>query len=168
MQNIGKGLVAGFAATVVLSALMIAKGAMGLMPELEIARMLGTMLGDGPGVGWLAHFMIGTLLWGVLFAWLDPTLPGSSHMMKGVIFGLGAWLLMMIIVMPMAGAGFFGLNLGLMAPIMTLLLHAIFGAVLGGVYGWQRPTRRIVMNETKVASDLPGRARAERQVEGNF
>ncbi len=34
----------------------------------------------------------------------------------------------------MAGAGIFGMNLGMMAPIMTMMLHAVFGAVLGGVF----------------------------------
>jgi hypothetical protein len=37
--------------------------------------------------------------------------------------------------MPMAGQGLFGLEIGIMAPIMTAVLHAIYGAVLGGVYG---------------------------------
>ncbi len=41
----------------------------------------------------------------------------------------------MILPMPMAGAGFFGLKMGLMAPVMTLLLHLIYGVVLGYVYG---------------------------------
>lgn len=41
---------------------------------------------------------------------------------------------MMIIVMPMAGAGLFGLNIGIMAPVATLILHLIFGAVLGYTY----------------------------------
>ncbi|WP_448329685.1 DUF6789 family protein [Sulfitobacter sp. M13] len=41
---------------------------------------------------------------------------------------------MMILIMPMAGAGLFGLALGMMAPIMTLVLHIIFGAVLGVVF----------------------------------
>lgn len=36
--------------------------------------------------------------------------------------------------MPMAGAGFFGLALGMMAPIMTLILHLIWDAVLGFVF----------------------------------
>lgn len=79
------------------------------------------------------------MLWGVLFAWLDPNLPGGSHWMRGVVFGIGAWLLMMVIAMPMAGAGFFGTAMGLMAPVMTLVLHLVYGAVLGGVYGAQRP-----------------------------
>ena len=55
------------------------------------------------------------------------------------MFGIGAWLLMMIAVMPMAGAGPFGLKFGPMAPVMTLVLHAIFGAVLGGVYALEHP-----------------------------
>jgi hypothetical protein len=36
-------------------------------------------------------------------------------------------------VMPMAGAWLFGMAMGLMAPVMTLVLHVIFGAVLGAV-----------------------------------
>jgi hypothetical protein len=37
-------------------------------------------------------------------------------------------------VMPMVGAGLFGMNLGIMAPMMTLILHIVFGAVLGTDY----------------------------------
>ncbi len=135
MSHVGKGMVAGFAATLVLSALMLMKSAIGLMPELDLPRMLGGMMGAGPGLGWIIHFMIGTVLWGALFAWLDPNLPGGSHWLKGVVFGMGAWMLMMILAMPMAGAGLFGMRLGIMAPIMTGMLHAIWGAVLGGTYG---------------------------------
>lgn len=39
---------------------------------------------------------------------------------------------MMVMVRPMAGAGFFGLNFGISASVMTLMLHIIFGAVLAG------------------------------------
>lgn len=134
MNNIGKGVIAGFAATVVLSMLMLMKSAMGLMPELDPISMLSGMMGSGAAMGWGAHFMIGTLIWGALFALAGPALPGGSLWLKGVIFGAGAWLLMMVAVMPMAGAGFFGLNIGLGAPLMTLMLHLIYGAVLGGTY----------------------------------
>ena len=43
MPNLKGGFVAGFAATVVLSVLMVAKSMMGLMPELDVAAMLATM-----------------------------------------------------------------------------------------------------------------------------
>jgi hypothetical protein len=61
-------------------------------------------------------------------------IPGSGAVLKGVLFGIAAWLGMMIMVMPMAGAGLFGMAFGIMAPMMTLVLHIIFGAVLGAVY----------------------------------
>jgi hypothetical protein len=139
-NNVVKGIVAGFVATIVLSALMITKSMMGLMPELNVIRMLASMMGaNAQAAGWVAHILIGTVLWGTLFALVDPDLPGGSYWVKGVIFGVGAWLLMMVSIMPLGGAGLFGMNLGTIAPIMTLVLHIIFGAVLGGVYGLERP-----------------------------
>lgn len=139
-KNWLKGMVAGFVATIVLSALMLMKTQMGLMPELNPIKMMTDMLGASTlAVGWIMHFFIGTILWGTLFAWLDPSIPGESHWLKGIWFSIGAWLIMMIVLMPMAGAGFFGANLGIMAPVMTLVMHIIFGAVLGGVYGLERP-----------------------------
>lgn len=138
-KNWLKGMVAGFAATIVLSAIMLMKQQMGLMPELNPVNMIADMLGASTLVGWIMHFMIGTVLWGLLFAWLDPHLPGGAHWLKGIWFSVGAWLIMMIVLMPMAGAGLFGVKLGMMAPIMTLLMHIIYGAALGGVYGLERP-----------------------------
>ncbi|MEJ1991377.1 MAG: hypothetical protein P8X50_06565 [Maritimibacter sp.] len=134
MNNIKAGLVAGFSATVVLSALMVAKAMMGVMPKLDVIHMLSGMMGAPAAMGWIAHFMIGTLAWGGGFALLYGKIPGSGAVMKGIAFGVAAWLAMMIMVMPMAGAGVFGMAFGIMAPMMTLVLHIIFGAVLGVVY----------------------------------
>ena len=64
----------------------------------------------------------------------DPICRGGSLWLKGVIFGVGAWLLMMLAVMLIAGAGMFGMNLGMVAAVMTIMLHVIYGAVLGGVF----------------------------------
>lgn len=134
-----KGMVAGFVATIVLSAIMLMKTMMGVMPELNPIKMMSDMVGGPPAVGWAMHFLIGTVLWGTLFAWLDPSIPGQGHWLKGILFAVGAWLVMMIVMMPMAGAGFFGAHLGMMAPVMTLVLHVIYGLVLGGVYALERP-----------------------------
>jgi len=135
MTNLKNGFLAGFIATAVLSVMLVAKGMMGVMPELDVVVMLSLMMGAPIIVGWLAHFMIGTLAWGGGFAVFYGAIPGSSAIFKGIVFGVAAWLAMMVMVMPMAGAGFFGMNFGIMAPIMTLALHIIFGAVLGAVYG---------------------------------
>lgn len=134
MRTVFEGMLAGFIATAVLSGLMVMKGLMGVMPELDIARMLGGMMGQGPAAGWVAHFAIGTVAWGGLFAVLFSLIPGGAPWIKGAVFGLAAWLLMMVMVMPMAGQGLFGMKLGPMAPMMTAVLHVVFGVVLGFVY----------------------------------
>jgi len=134
MNNLKAGLVAGCLATIVLSVMMIAKNMMGVMPGLDVIHMLSGMTGLPTAGGWIVHFMIGTIAWGGGFAILYDHIPGSSALVKGVVFGVGAWLAMMIAIMPMAGAGFFGMSLGITAPMMTLILHIIFGAVLGIAY----------------------------------
>jgi hypothetical protein len=138
MTNLKPGLLAGFIATVVLSLLMMGKAMMGVMPELDVIAMLSGMMGMPAAMGWIAHFMIGTIAWGGGFALLYSALPGGSAIVKGIVFGIAAWLMMMIVVMPMAGAGMFGMNFGMMAPMMTLVLHIIFGAVLGAVFQSKR------------------------------
>lgn len=52
---------------------------------------------------------------------------------RGIGIGVVGWLAMMIALMPMAGGGIFGLAMpsGVMVPVATLILHLIFGAVLG-------------------------------------
>ncbi len=112
---------------------MVVKAKIGIMPDLNAITMLAGMMGTPPVMGGFAHFMIGTIVWGVLFAVLVDKLPGG--VMSGAInFSIGAWLIMMVGPMPMAGAGLFGLQLGVMAPIATLMLHIAWGIALGLTY----------------------------------
>ncbi|MFT5789810.1 MAG: hypothetical protein ACI8SJ_001929 [Shewanella sp.] len=137
LSAIIKGIIAGFIGTLVLTGLMMIKKNMGVMPELDPVHMMSTMVAEKMGIevnlmiGWVMHFVIGSVAWGVAFAVLNDVLPGRSQVIKGIALGLGAWLLMMIGPMPMSGAGLFGLSMGIMAPVMTLVLHIIFGAVMG-------------------------------------
>lgn len=126
--------VAALVATFVLSILMVAKAQMGLMPELNVIRMLAGQMNAGPATGWMAHVLIGVVGYGLAYALVFRRLPFGGHVMRGVLLGLAGWLVMMIAVMPMAGAGLFGLNLGPMAPVATFMLHLIFGLVLGASY----------------------------------
>lgn len=134
MGNISRGVVAGLVGTAALSVLMVMKNVMGVMPELDVIGMLGGMMHVPPAVAWVIHFMIGAI-WGLLFAVLYSRIPGSSPIVKGMVLLTGAWVLMMVMVMPMAGAGMFGMKLGMMAPVMTWVLHLVFGAVMGLAYG---------------------------------
>ncbi|WP_321884069.1 DUF6789 family protein [Burkholderia cepacia] len=133
-SEIGRGTFAGFVATVVLSILMVMKHSMGVMPELDPIGMISYMLHmSTPLIGWVMHFMIG-IVWGVAFALTSRVFPGAFWL-KGMLFAVVPWLIMMFVMMPMAGAGPFGLDMGMAVPVMTLMLHLVFGAVLGAVYG---------------------------------
>jgi hypothetical protein len=140
ISNITKGVIAGFIATLVLTALMMMKKMMGVMPELDPVHMMSVMAAQKMGmetnmmVGWVMHFMIGAVAWGGAFAVLNNILPTQNQMIKGIILGIGAWLIMMVGPMVMAGNGLFGLALGPMAPVMTFMLHIVFGVVLGLAY----------------------------------
>ncbi len=141
MNRYVQAMAAGFVATVVLSLLMLIKGAMGVMPTLNPIIMLSGMahakmgMPDVPAVGWLAHFVLGTVVWGGLFVLLYNRLPGKNALLKGLSFSVLPWLLMMLFPLPMADAGIFGLKIGMMAPVLTLVMHLIWGAILGGTYG---------------------------------
>jgi hypothetical protein len=134
MNKNSAGLVAGLISTVILSAMMLVKEMMGVMPELNVIAMLSTMMGAFAAWGWLGHFIIGTVLWGGGFVMLYGLVPGATALVKGIVFGIAAWLGMMIVVMPLAGAGLFGMAFGIMVPMMTLVLHIVYGAVLGTVF----------------------------------
>lgn len=153
MAYIGKGMLAGFAATLVLSAIMVMKTLMGLMPQLDVIGMLASMLGASQAVGWLVHFAIGTVMYGIAMAIMASYWPGNP-ISVGLLLGAAGWLMMMVVVKPMAGAGLFGMQLGFMAPVMTLMLHLIFGAVLGWAFGEHVPRTAYAEQQ------LPGAARS--------
>ncbi|MEO5813171.1 MAG: hypothetical protein ABIU96_09010 [Rhodanobacter sp.] len=56
-------------------------------------------------------------------------------MIAGFVATVVLSALMLLIPMPMAGAGLFAMMVGMMAPVMTLVVHLIRGAVLGVTYG---------------------------------
>jgi len=127
-------MAAGFFATVILSVLMVMKSKMGLMPQLDVIAMLAQMLALPVTLGWVMHFAIGTMAWGLGFNMLYRLLPGKGAITKGVVFGVLAWLGMMVMIMPMAGIGMFGAKMGMQAAVMPLVMHIVFGWALGYCY----------------------------------
>jgi len=120
---------------VVLSALMGMKAMSGVMPALDLPKRIAGMMGspDTPVLGWAIHFMIGVVGYGIAIKLYGQRL--GSPIVSGIVIGAVGWLIMMLLLMPMAGVGLFAMSMGLMAPMMTLVLHLIFGAVLGWTYG---------------------------------
>ncbi len=136
MSKVVNGMLAGLVATVVLSLLMVLKKMVGLMPDLNVIAMLAKQMGTGPLMGWVAHFMIGVVGYGIVYGLIFSKLPLGAHAVRGMALGVVGWLIMMVVLMPMMGGGLFGTQMpsGMMVPVATLILHLIFGAVLGVVF----------------------------------
>ena len=147
-ESIKSGLTAGFAASAAIGIMMVIKSRLGILPELnpigDIVAIVDryTGLQFPPDTGWVGHFLIGTFGWGIIYTWIRRSLPGPA-VVKGMIFGVLAWLAMMVGFMPLAGHGFFGLAIGWIVPVVTLVLHLVFGAVLGSIYASTRGSAAI-------------------------
>ncbi len=145
MDTIGRGIIAGFIATLMLSAVF--------HPIAYLARSADAL---PPTFGWLLHFMVGSLIWGTGFGLLYRLLPGPTWL-RGVLFGVATWLVVMLAMMPLTRGGLFGLQLGLPAPALMLLVHLVYGGLLGGLFGLLDPngdTRRVP--EDKPPPDVAG------------
>jgi hypothetical protein len=148
--SLGRGFGAGLIATMVLSIFMIVMPAIGLLPELNLVTVLSHALGAQSSLaGWIAHYVVGVLLWGALFAWLDGKMF-FPHWINGLLFASVVWLGVMLVIMPIAGEGVFGLRIGIVTPTITLFLHWIYGAVLGCVYGaWTPGALRAIIHRLR-------------------
>ena len=81
MSKWNNGLLAGLAATIVLTVLMVAIAPFRApgVNAVELLRQLGATFGlpDSAVVGWVAHVAIGVVLWGLVFAGTYETWPGA-------------------------------------------------------------------------------------------
>ena len=147
----------GFAATLAITTMMyLIAPMMGL--SMDIAAMLGSMLGGYWWAGLIMHLMLGAVVFPLVYAFvLYHFLPGNPTL-KGITFGVALWLMAQLVVMPMMGAGFFSSNAGgMMAAIGSLMGHLLFGAVLGFV---AKPCKDV---STSQGQDDPGHAATPRR-----
>jgi len=130
-----RGVAAGFVATCILSALMLTKK---WLPQFDTITLLdgiadGLAIDAGlphPFAGWLWHFIVGSLVWGWIYAVMEPIIPGRCPWRKGLYFGLMVTLLVWFSVLPLAGAGAFGAHLSWIQPFVSLAQHLIYGIAL--------------------------------------
>lgn len=140
--DIGKAVLGGFLGTAVMTAMMYWMAPMLLPGPMDIAGMLGGMLGVSWGVGMVIHFLNGTVIFPLIYVFaLYALLPGEPWL-KGTLWGVGLWILAGLIVMPMAGAGIFWANVGAMPAVLSLMGHIVYGAILGAVAGRATETTR--------------------------
>jgi hypothetical protein len=145
----GRAFLAGVIGAVVMSAILwIARNMMGIPAHMEM--MLGTIVVPNPAltawlVGFAIHLTIGGIL-AVIYAWGFEHITHRSGWLVGALFGLAnavvAGLVMGIIpaVHPMIpeqmpAPGAFMRNLGAIGIAAEFALHAIYGAIVGALYG---------------------------------
>jgi hypothetical protein len=138
MENVKSGFMSGFVATFVAASMMLMNNALHSIPEVHIARTLSGILGvpDKPLIGWIVLLVSGIFVVGGLFAVYARRLPMRSYLAKGLACGMVSWLLMMVVFMPLGGAGLFGLGSSAVVPLATLLLNLAYWVVLSLSYRW--------------------------------
>jgi hypothetical protein len=152
-------LVGGLLGTLVLTTMLRAAAELGVT-RMDIPFLLGTALTESriraKAVGYLLHFVFGlvfALLYGVVFAVVDEAgvLLGSA---LGLLHGLFASTALVNVLLPVvhprmgtgfaaAGSaplleppGFLLLNYGRQTPVVTVLGHVLYGAIVGGFAAW--------------------------------
>ena len=95
------------------------------------ADMLAGAMGGNVALGWMGHFMIGTVL-ALIYAAVARWLPGPP-VLRGALYGLAPYLLAQVVVIPMMGMPLFS-GSAVMA-VGSLVGHVVYGGVVGGIYG---------------------------------
>ena len=133
MGDLTKGVEAGFAATILITILLFIQQQIGLSPEFDLITMAMVAVGGDPILGWVFHFFVGGVLWGLGFAVFSPHLLGP-HWLRGATFGVFAWLCMMVVFLPMIGFGLFAAGMGPTIAVAAFVVHLIFGLTMGETY----------------------------------
>jgi len=133
--EIGKAIMGGVAGTIVMTMMMMFVAPMMTGMPMDIAAMLGGMLG-GYTMGMIAHIMMGVIIFPLVYVFVAYAFLPGSPLVRGLIWGVVLWLAAITMVMPMAGAGFLMSNIGGMTAVMAALMgHLVYGGLLGVIAG---------------------------------
>jgi len=124
--NLRQAVIAGIVGTVVVDLL----GLVLTQQFWDIPTLLGSKLGAGLAAGVVLHYGIGVVL-AVIYAALAPSLPGGRYGRPMIYATVETVLGVYLFMFPLVGAGAFGLALGPMVPVISMLRHWGFAGVLG-------------------------------------
>ena len=127
------GFGCGVLGTIVMSIPMIAATATGLSPMTKPipASIIGMLFGAGIPKPLLIVLAAGShLIYGGAWA-AALTVLRRRTVWTGVALGIGLWLIMQLVVLPILGWGVFGTAITPKIAAATLVLHLIYGATTG-------------------------------------
>lgn len=141
-DRIWKSFAAGLCGSAAHTGLMALKSRAHILPTFQpyddLQMMLTTLVGSSvhPVVPWLLSYFNGSVVLGFLFGQFYRKLPGGNGVTKGIVFGLGVWIVMGLTFFPAIGKGLFALRTGLgIAPtLFTLAMVLIYSVTLGIAY----------------------------------
>ncbi len=131
--SFARAALGGLVGTMAMTAMMYVVGPMmGL--HMDIAAMLGSMLGGSWAAGLMMHVLNGTVILPAIYVYaLYARLPGSP-VIKGTTWGVALWLMAQAVVMPIMGGGLFSSAMGgPMAAMGSLVGHVLYGSLLGAI-----------------------------------
>jgi len=147
---------AGFAGTALMVVWTRASWLLGF-PPLESGTLLGSayvgqILHTDTGahfiLGSIALLLLGALVLPWLYAEIYPWIPGSTPVIRGIVFALGVWVVGQLITAPLLGSltefppGVFSMNFGALGLIGGLISHVLYGSLLGIGYGHHITSRQ--------------------------
>ncbi len=132
-NQFGNGLFIGLVSTLVMSTFMIIYRVSRRAP-LNLPLLLGNFVypkkrlndKNAMKIGIAAHLLIGAL-WGPVYWYTVPV----KSVFSGLLFSTIPWFLMMVLLLPVLGQGFFGSKVNKYLPEVYLVLHAVYGLMLG-------------------------------------
>jgi len=146
-MNVIKALLTGAVASLVMAVIMSVLIQQGIAPfKLPPSAAFSHRLGLSPQpTGMILHFVYGMVL-SLIFVYLFRQ---SVNLTKGLMYAVVVWLVMMVAISPIIGWGAFGWEAGqgkqasihylASMPrylVATLLLHLVYGAIIGWLNGW--------------------------------
>ena len=145
-MNVGRAFLAGVAGGIVMSIGLAIGRAMGMPANLEL--MLGTMIlppsTSAFVVGLVMHLTIAGLI-ALIYAWGFETITHGSSALIGAGFAIvnaiigGLFMGLMPMMHPlipemMPAPGAFMSNMGMMGVMAEIVLHILYGAIVGAMY----------------------------------
>lgn len=141
--NLGRACLAGFIATIAITLMMYCVAPLLNGGSLDVAGMVGGLLGGSWLAGVVGHFVLGTLVLPVFYVLFAYRWLAGAPEWRGAQWGVALWLVAQVIVMPIAGGGFFSSQAGgLTTAAISLLGHVIYGLTLGELCGGPRGEAR--------------------------
>jgi hypothetical protein len=108
------------------------------LPMVDFGRLLATKIlryhSHGTQLGLVLHLVNGAALALIYAMFVARWLPGPD-LLRGVIYGIGLWLIMMLGAFPLLGDGFFGSRTAPGTVPSSLIVHILYGAVIGLAVG---------------------------------